>query len=114
MFTSSYNFVVKDTDRWMKEVGSLVGPTDIYVYPYGIEIEKTLGTYSSDKYKYLKSLGFDYFCGVYKDPWIHVKDDYVRMTRRPLDGQAMLQFPERLSDLFDLSKVIDSGRPALK
>lgn len=112
MGKATYSFTVKDTDRWEKEVGSLIGPTDIYIFPYGIDIETTMGHYSSDKYEYLKSLGFDYFCGVFKAPWIQVKDDYVRMTRRPMDGQAMLQFPERLEDLFDLSKVIDPDRPA--
>jgi hypothetical protein len=112
MGEATYNFTIKDTDRWMEEVGSLIGPTDIYIYPYGIEIEKNISGYSSDKYEYLKSLGFDYYCGVYKSPWIQVHSGYVRMTRRPLDGQAMLQFPERLTDLFDLSKVIDSARPA--
>lgn len=114
MYEMSTNFIKKDTDRWMEEVGSLVGPTDILIYPYGVEVEKTFGTYSSDKYKYLKSLGFEYYCGVYKDPWIHIKDEYVRMTRRPLDGQALLQFPERLSDLFDVATVVDPDRPALK
>lgn len=114
MGKATYNFTIKDTDRWMEEVGSLIGPTDVYIFPYGIDIETTLGHYESDKFEYLKKLGFDYFCGVYKGPWIQVQDDYVRMTRRPLDGQAMLQFPERLTDLFNLSKVIDSDRPALK
>ncbi len=114
MGKATYNFTKKDTDRWLKEVGSLVGSTDIYIFPFGIDMETTMGHYSSDKFKYLKQSGFDYFCGVYKDPWIQVKDDYVRMTRRPLDGQAMLQFPERLADLFDLSKVVDKTRPALK
>lgn len=114
MGKATYSFTKKDTDRWMKEVGSLIGPTDIYIFPFGIDIETTMGHYESDKFKYIKSLGFDYFCGVYKDPWIQVKEDYVRMTRRPLDGQAMLQFPERLKDLFDLSKVVDKSRPKLK
>lgn len=114
MGKATVEFTKKDSDRWMKEVGSLIGPTDIYIFPYGIDIETTMGHYSSDKFKYLKKLGFEYYCGVYKDPWIQVKDDYVRMTRRPLDGQAMLQFPERLKDLFDVSKIVDKSRPALK
>ena len=42
---------------------------------------------------------------------MHIKNDYVRMTRRPLDGQAMLEFPERLADLFDLNEIIDPARP---
>ena len=40
------------------------------------------------------------------------KDDYVRMTRRPLDGQAMLEFPERLEDLFNLEEIIDPEETA--
>ncbi len=111
MGKATYKFTVKDTDRWEKEVGSLIGPTDIYIFPYGIDIETTMGHYSSDKFEYLKKSGFDYFCGVFKSPWIQVQKDYVRMTRRPVDGQAMLEFPDRLKDLFDLSTIIDSARP---
>jgi peptidoglycan/xylan/chitin deacetylase (PgdA/CDA1 family) len=111
MGKATYKFTVKDTDRWEKEVGSLIGPTDIYIFPYGIDIETTMGHYSSDKFEYLKKSGFDYFCGVFKSPWIQVQKDYVRMTRRPVDGQAMLEFPDRLKDLFELSTIIDSARP---
>ncbi|MFV0343971.1 MAG: polysaccharide deacetylase family protein [Anaerocolumna sp.] len=114
MGKATYNFTKKDSNRWMEEVGSLIGPTDVYIFPYGIDIETTMGRYESDKFTYLKELGFDYYCGVYKGPWIQIQDDYVRMTRRPLDGQAMLQFPERLRDLFDLNTVIDSARPELE
>lgn len=114
MGKATTGFTKKDSDRWMEEVGALIGPTDVYIFPYGIDIESTMGHYESDKYKYLKELGFDYYCGVYSKPWIQVKDDYVRMTRRPLDGQAMLQFPERLKDLFDVDSVVESIRPALK
>lgn len=108
-----YGFLIEDTDRWLEEVGSLVGPTDIYIFPYGIDIEDHTG-YDSDKYQYLKDSGFLYYCGVFKSPWMQRTDDYVRMTRRPLDGQAMLEFPERLEDLFDLDKVIDPARPPLQ
>ena len=114
MLKYGFEFIKKDTNRWLNEVGSLIGETDILIYPYGIEIEAGTSSYSSDKYKYLKEKGFDYYCGVYKSPWIQINDEYVRMTRRPLDGQAMLQFPERLTDLFALDKVIDPSRPALK
>lgn len=114
MLEKSYDFVVNDTKNWLTNVGSLVGETDIYIFPYGIDIQTGAGAYNNDKYKYLKQSGFEYFCGVYKEPWIQVKKDYVRMTRRPLDGQAMLQFPERLQDLFDLSRIIDPARPELK
>lgn len=112
MQEKSFEFIKNDTNRWLDEVGSLVGPTDIIIYPYGVDIETTMGHYASDKYHFLKDKGFNYFHGVDSKPWMHLKDDYVRMTRRPLDGQAMLQFPERLADLFNLDEIIDPERPA--
>ena len=42
---------------------------------------------------------------------MHVKKDYVRMTRRPIDGQALLEFPDRLTDLFDPKDILDPKRP---
>ena len=110
--TMSYEAFKRDTERWNEEVASLIGDTDIYIFPFGIDIEASAGNYSSDKYHLLKDFGFDFFCGVYKSPWMHIREDYVRMTRRPLDGQAMLEFPERLEDLFDLEEIIDPERPA--
>ena len=112
MREKSFEFIKNDTNRWLDEVGSLVGPTDILIFPYGVDIETTMGHYASDKYHYLKDKGFNYFHGVDSKPWMHLKDDYVRMTRRPLDGQAMLEFPERLADLFNLDEIIDPERPA--
>lgn len=109
----NYNSVVWDTNKWLEEVASLVGQTDIYIFPYGIDIEGT-DPYAGEKYQFLREQGFLYFFGVYKSPWMQRTEDYVRMTRRPLDGQAMLQFPERLTDLFDLDKVIDTARPPLQ
>lgn len=111
MQEKSFEFVKTDMTRWLDEVGSLIGPTDILIFPFGVDIETTMGHYSSDKYKFLKESGFNYFCGVYSKPWMHIKDDYVRMTRRPLDGQAMLEFPERLADLFNVEEIIDPERP---
>ncbi len=113
MQTRSFEQVKVDAERWKAEVEPITGPTDILIFPYGVDIETTMGHYKSDKYTFLKEeMGFNYYCGVNKGPWMHIKDDYVRMTRRPLDGQAMLQFPERLTDLFDdLSKIIDPARP---
>lgn len=112
MKAADLELLKKDTQRWLEEVGSLVGPTDIYAFPFGNDIESASGTYKSEKYRFLKSSGFNYFLGVYKEPWLHVKNNYVRMTRRPVDGQALLEFPERLADLFDVEEIIDSRRPA--
>lgn len=99
----------KDTDRWEKEIGSLIGGTDVYVYPYGEEIE-----YKGDKLDYLMKKGFRYYCGVYAYPWIEINKNYVRMTRRNLDGFTMHFYPDRIKDLFDLDYVYDQSRQEFK
>ena len=105
----SYDTLVADTIRWKNEVGSLVGETDIYIYPYGEEID-----YPSDKLTYLQNEGFRYFCGVWSKPFVSVKDTYVRQTRCNLDGYTMITRPEAITDLFDASKVLDPNRPELR
>lgn len=103
---------IKDTQRWLDEVEHILGHTDLFIFPFGVEFEQKIGVFTSAKYKFCKENGFDYFCGVEGKPWMQIQKDYVRMNRRPLDGQAMLQFPERLVDLFDVNEVIDPERPA--
>lgn len=105
----TYGHLVNDTNRWMNEVGTLVGDTDIYIYPYGSEID-----YPSDKLTYLESEGFRIFCGVWTKPFVSVKDTYARQTRCNLDGYNMITRPNALADLFDVSKVLDTSRPELK
>lgn len=106
----SYDTLAADTSRWREEVGSLVGDTDVYIYPYGEEIE-----YPSDKLSLLQSQGFRYFCGVWStQAFVSVKDTYVRQTRCNLDGFTMKTRPEAVADLIDVSKVLDPSRPELK
>lgn len=111
MGEASFELIKRDTNRWLEEVGTIIGPTDLLIFPYGVDIETTMGLYSSNKYHFLKEKGFNMYIGVYKSPWMQVRKEYIRMTRRPLDGQAMLQFPERLADLFSVEEVIDPDRP---
>lgn len=112
MTTISVDTLKRDTERWLKEVEPLIGSTDILVFPFGNDIENTIGKYSNEKYQYLKKKGFNIYVGVYKEPWMQIHKEYVRMNRRPLDGQALLQFPDRLKDLFDAKDIIDPQRPA--
>lgn len=105
----SYDSLVTDTKRWKEEVGSLVGDTDIYIYPYGAEVE-----YPSDKLTYLQSEGYRYFCGVWTKAFVSVQESYVRQSRCNLDGFNMITRPDSLIDLFDTEKVLDKTRPALE
>lgn len=106
----SYNSLVEDTRRWKDEIASYVGDTDIYIYPYGEEID-----YPGQKLTFLQSEGFRYFCGVWASKaFVTVKDDYVRQTRCNLDGFTMITRPESVADLIDASAIVDPERPELK
>lgn len=106
----SYNSLVEDTRRWKDEIASYVGDTDIYIYPYGEEID-----YPGQKLTFLQSEGFRYFCGVWSSKaFVTVKDDYVRQTRCNLDGFTMITRPESVADLIDASAIVDPERPELK
>lgn len=111
MQKESFELLKRDTDRWLEEVEPLIGKTDIYVFPFGVDIEQSVGPYTSDKYRYLSKRGFRLFLNVNSKPWMQIRKDYIRMGRRPIDGQAMLQFPERLKDLFNPKDVLDPDRP---
>ncbi len=106
----SYNALVEDTRRWKDEIAAYVGDTDIYIYPYGEEID-----YPSQKLTCLQSEGFRYFCGVWASKaFVSVKDDYVRQTRCNLDGFTMITRPQSVADLIDASRIVDPTRPELK
>lgn len=120
MTSRSLDAVKTDTDKWENRVESLIGETDIILYPYGADIGDWR-SYSSDnaKFNYLYQQGFRYFCNVDSNQyWVQMGTNYLRQGRRNLDGFRMYyDLPEanptkdHLSDLFDVSTVFDRDRP---
>ena len=110
-----------DSKRWKEEVEIILGPTDIYIYPYGADICDWHG-YSGDKFELLRSYGFWYFCNVDASRyWIQLKSNYFRMGRINTDGERMHitlknrsdpSLPDRLSYFFHTEDVYDYSRPA--
>ncbi len=107
----SASYLQADTERWFKEVGSLVGETDIYIYPYGSEIDYST---QADKLSYFQSVGLYYYCGVWSKAFVQVNNSYVRQTRANLDGFSMITRPGSMEDMFDIEKVLDKSRPELR
>lgn len=110
-----------DTDKWEAEVESLIGPTDIILYPFGNDIADWR-PYSQDnpRFAYLEAAGFRYFCNVdaSKPAWIQKGSNYLRMARRNLDGYRLYEdliqtdpAKKRLTDLFDAADIFDAARP---
>jgi peptidoglycan/xylan/chitin deacetylase (PgdA/CDA1 family) len=98
--------LAQDTDRWLKEVAPLIGPTDIYIYPYGSSVDR-----NPAKLKLLEDRGFKVFCSVGPLPYLKLTKQALFMDRRHIDGMALTQTPQRLAPLFDATKALDPARP---
>lgn len=100
-----------DTQKWLDYVDPIVGPVDTIIFAFGADLCGP-EDYAGDKFDYLKSQGFDYFCNVDSSQyWVQLRDTYLRMGRRNLDGYRMYYQPELLADLFDAKAVFDKSRP---
>lgn len=105
-----------ELELWKNEVASIVGETQIYVYPYGEwEIECDGGI--SNKHKLLKEYGFKLFCGVGIKPFFsylpfnnNIKDKSLFMDRTPIDGYTIKNRATELEYLFNCSKILDNLR----
>ena len=118
MGTMAMENLKTDTMRWENEVETIIGDTDILIYPFGADIENWKKyTEANERFVFLKSVGFDYFCNVDGNrAWLQIGKGYVRQGRRNLDGYRMYydminDNRDWLSDLFDVNTVFDKTRP---
>ena len=100
-----------DTQRFKENVDPLIGGTDIIIFAFGADLTQ-VEDYSGDKFEFFKNQGYSYYCNVDSSKYfVQLRDRYLRMGRRNLDGYRMYYNPELLEDLFDASAVFDSSRP---
>ena len=114
---TSLDGLKRDTEKWKNRVEPIVGETDIIIFAHGEDIALPDQYASSEKFKYLSSEGYRYFCNV--DGRVHttvMRDTYFHQGRRNLDGYRMYQAKykdsDMLSDLFDVNEVWDKDRPS--
>ena len=71
-------FIKEDIENWFRYVANIVGPTNIFVYPYDELLDK-----SDERFKYLNSNGFNVFCFSNKssNKDIFTMKDYVNINR---------------------------------
>lgn len=107
----------EDTRRWKENVEPLVGDTDAIIFAHGEDLGDWQDYNQSDaKFQYLKGEGYNFFCNVDSRQYgVQIRDNYVRQTRRNLDGYRIYQSAvgnaDNLSDLFDAAAVMDAKRP---
>ena len=108
----SLETLMADTEKWLTYVSPIVGECNKIIFAFGADITGVDDYTGQPKFDYLKSQGFDYYCNVDSSQyWVQLRDSYLRMGRRNLDGYRMYYNPELLSDLFDASAVFDPSRP---
>ena len=114
---TSLEGIQRDTKKWKERVQPIVGKTDIIIFAHGEDIATPEEYASSDKFKYLSSEGYRFFCNV--DGRVYtttIKNSYFHQGRRNLDGYRMYQARYKgstmLDDLFDIKDVWDESRPA--
>lgn len=109
-----YNATVQDTERWLANVATVVGDTDVLIFAFGADINDWRPyTMDNEFFAYLKSQGFSIYCNVdgSQKYWVQFGNDYMRQGRRNLDGYRMYYNPELCEDLFDVSQAWDDSRP---
>lgn len=102
-----------DTQRWLDNVETVIGDTDIIIFAFGADIGDWQPYTSDNEYfSYLKSQGFHIYCNVDSSKnWVQFGETFMRQGRRNLDGYRMYYNPELLADLFDVKEVWDASRP---
>lgn len=101
----------RDTQKFKENVDPIIGGTDIIIFAFGADLTQS-EDYSGEKFEFLKGQGYNYFCNVDSQKYfVQLRDRYLRMGRRNLDGYRMYYNPEMLDDLFDAAAVFDSTRP---
>lgn len=97
----------KDSDKWEKEVHSLIGPTPVYVYPYGSAL-----SIRDTKLQLLLQKGFYIFLGVGHESYEEMHAKAVLIDRRHADGIGLRHQRKQFLDLYDSQNVLDTkNRP---
>ena len=112
----SVESVKEDTQRWLDEVGSLVGPTTILYYPHGARPDGGDWQQTGPVFQYLQSQGFRVFASVGIGSFSYIKKDIcaVICDRLHPDGTTLRSASclERYMKFYDAREVIDlSVRP---
>ena len=104
--------IERDSTKWENTVESIIGETDVILYPHGSDIENVRKyTFENDKFSVLYEDGFRYFFNVDGRTWNQLGTNYFRGGRRNLDGYRIFHNPDMVADLIDAKNVLDPARP---
>ncbi len=112
----TYEVVTADMEKWLDEVGSLVGETSVLFYPFGGRLDGDDVRQSGPALTWMQEQGFRIFCSVGIESWSKCKDDIsaVICDRLHPDGTTLRSKKslERYMKFYDAREIIDlSVRP---
>jgi hypothetical protein len=94
--------LIHDSNEWQTEDEPIVGPTDVYVYPYGAGFPP-----DSPQIGVLRDFGFTILCDIDVTARLTPGTGVTVMTRRHIDGISFADQPTALAQFFDVSTVED-------
>ena len=110
--------VKDDAQRWMDEVGSLVGETMIFIYPFGSRLDGGDVYSTGPAFWFYYDLGFRIFASVGSEPFTRIKPDLaaVVLDRMNVDGITLRGIVqqgayERFLRFYDAAEIYDDRRP---
>lgn len=109
--TADLATVQADTQRWLNEVGTLVGPTKLFFYPFGARPDGGDVQQTGPIFKFLQSKGFRVFASVGIDPYSKIKTDIsaVICDRMHADGDTLRTQRNRYLKFYDAKLVFDAA-----
>ena len=105
----SLEAIQADTERWLDEVGSLVGPTTILFYPHGERPDGNDWQNTGPVFQYLQSQGFRVFASVGIESFSYIKKDIcaVICDRLHPDGTTLRHSRDRYLQFYDAKDIMD-------
>ena len=109
----SLSVIQEDTEKWLDEVGSLVGETPILYYPHGARPDGGDWTQTGPIFQYLQEKGFRVFCSVGTESFSYIKKDIcaVICDRLHPDGLTLRYSRKRYLQFYDAKDILDPVRP---
>ena len=104
--------IYADIQLWQENIVSIIGPTDIMVFPKEVDIAGE-EIYDNSKFNVLYDAGFRFFLSANTTSWDQVHDKYVRHSVLMVTGSYLGKYPDRFADLFDAETVLDPYRDNL-
>lgn len=108
--------VQDDTQRWLDEVGSLVGETHLLFYPQGGRPDGGDVNQTGPVFTYLQESGFRIFCSMGVESYSKIKKDIsaVICDRLHPDGSTLRWSRDRYLRFYDAKDILDTSvRPDL-